>query len=724
MLKSLVQRNLGRKACYLIYQKKAWNVRERRMVDKNFEIGDLVWAKMKRYPPWPAQIADPPLNGKIKKGHHYVYFFGSKNFAWISEKDINHHSESCIPPANKKKSALLQSAIDEIIALSEDTPLEENLNLSIDSDSSNNQQELSNYVVDQRLEDQEKNHSSHESETNVLEASLEEDLSRDGKSSNIENETNNRVDSPIVESMRQRHSSDKSEASVCDSSLEEEIHLSSDGESSNIQNEMYNCVVHPFVESMRQCHSSDESEASAHDLSLKEEIHSSSDGESSNIQKELNNHVDSSIVESVMQYHSSDESEAGVSGVCLEEDIHLNRDGESSNIQEELNNCGEHTVVKSNRKRHLTDESEKSNLVDNQNSKIAKIDDGNDITSKNAENIPGSSAECSTKLNECRSVQKSTNHFDEHNLANELRQYVKPTMKIGFIGVGAMGERIVKTLLLSGHQVTVYNRSPEKCNDSLKAGALRGETPADVVKASDIIFSCVSDASAAKSLLFGTNGVLKGLKDSNAGDIYKGYVELTSIDPESSLEIAECITREGGKYIEASMVGTRQDAEKGTLTILVSGDKTLFKNCTSCFNAMSRRVFFTEGEIGSSSKLRVIHSMFWGITYAATAEALSFAQCLNVIPSDLLNFVKARGVDFLLKGNAMLDRNNSTITNNTAITKTIKYQQKDMSLGINVSHTVSQPVRLAAGANAIYKQAKKQGADEQDVSSVILGTKY
>ncbi|GFS76798.1 putative oxidoreductase GLYR1 homolog [Trichonephila clavipes] len=642
------------------------------MVDKNFEIGDLVWAKMKRYPPWPAQIADPPLNGKIKKGHHYVYFLGSKNFAWISEKDINHHSESCIPPANKKKSALLQSAIDEIIALSKDTPLEENLNLSIDSDSSNNQQELSNYVVDQRLEDQEKNHSSDESETNVVEESLEENVhpSSDEKSSNIQNETNNRVDSPIVESMRQGHFSDESVVSVSsDSSVEEEIYLSSGSESSNIQNETNNCVVHTFVESRRQC-------------------------------------------------HSSDEAEASVSGIFLEEDIHLSRDSESSNIQEELNNCVEHPVVKSKRKRHLTDDSEKSNLVDIQNSKIAKIDDGNDMTSsKNAENIFGSSAECSTKLNEYQSLQKFIDLVNKRNLANQLKRYVEPTMKIGFIGVGAMGQRIVKTLLLSGHQVTVYNRSPEKCNDSLKAGALRGETPADVVKASDIIFSCLSDASAAKSLLFGRDGVLKGLEDSNAGDIYKGYVELTSIDPESSLEIAECITRKGGKYIEASMVGTRQDAEKGTLTILVSGDEILFKNCESCFNAMSRSFFFTKDEIGSSSKLRTIESMFWGTIHAAIAETLSFAECLNINPREVLHFVKARGVDFSLKGNAMLDRNNSTVTN------TIKYQQKDMSLGINLSHTVSQPVRLAAMANVMYKQAKRQGADEQDVSSVILGTK-
>ncbi|GFQ71954.1 putative oxidoreductase GLYR1 homolog [Trichonephila clavata] len=541
------------------------------MANKDFELGDLVWAKMKGYTPWPAQIADPPLNGKTKKGRHYVYFLGSKNYAWISEKDINHHSESYIPPANKKKSFLLRSAIDEIIALSKEKPLKKTLNLSIDNDSSTNLQELSNYVVDQRSEDHEKSPSSDESETSVFE-------------------------------------------------------------------------------------------------------------------------------------------------VSMKEDIHLSSNGESSNIQEELNSCVNPPVVKSKRKRHLTDESEKSNLVDIPNSKILKFDDSNDMTSsKNAENVPGSSAECSTKL------QGSADHVEESNLADQLRQYVKPTMKVGFIGVGAMGQRIVKILLLSGHQVTVYNRSPEKCNDSIKAGALRGETPADVVKASDIIFSCVSDASAAKSLLVGREGVLKGLEDSNAGDIYKGYVELTSVDPESALEIGECITGKGGKYIEASMIGTRQDAEKGTLKIVVSGDETLYRNCLSCFRAMSKRVIFTNSDIGCSSKYRIIYNMIWGSSYGVLADALSFTKVLNISPNDLLDSLKISGIDFSKMGNAMLDRMNSTITNNTTITNTLKYQQKEMTLAINLSDTLNQPVHLAARANEMYKLAKSLGAAEEDVSAVILG---
>ncbi|GFR23124.1 putative oxidoreductase GLYR1 homolog [Trichonephila clavata] len=456
------------------------------------------------------------------------------------------------------------------------------------------------------------------------------------------------------------------------------------------------------------------------DKPLKKNLNLSIDNNSSTNQQELSKYVVDQRSEDQEKSHSSDESETSVFEVSMEEDTHLSSDGESSNIQEELNNCVNHPVVKSKRKRHLTDESEKSNLVEIPNSKILKIDDGNDMTSsKNAENVPGSSAECSTKL------QGSADHIEESNLAVQLRQYVKPTMKVGFLGVGAMGQHIVKILLLSGHQVTVYNRSPEKCNDSIKAGALRGETPADVVKASDIIFSCVSDASAAKSLLVGREGVLKGLEDSNAGDIYKGYVELTSVDPKSAVEIAECITGKGGKYIVASMIGTIEDAEKGTLTIVVSGDETLYQNCLSCFRAMSKHAIFTNCDVGSSSKYRILLNMFLGTTYGALADALSFSQALNVSPNILLDLLKDSEEDFSEMGNAVLDliTNGSTITNNTTLTDNLKCQQKAMTLAIKMSNTLSQPVHLSARVNEMYEDAKRLGAAEEDLLALILGAK-
>lgn len=112
-----------------------------------------------------------------------------------------------------------------------------------------------------------------------------------------------------------------------------------------------------------------------------------------------------------------------------------------------------------------------------------------------------------------------------------------------------MGCGIVKNLIDSGHKVVVWNRTSEKCRKFGDAGAEIAQTPSDVIDRVDITFSCVSDPSAAKQMVFGNCGVLS----SNAITEGKGYVEMTSIDAETSQDIFDGITSKGGRYLEAQV---------------------------------------------------------------------------------------------------------------------------------------------------------------------------
>ncbi|KAH7955060.1 hypothetical protein HPB49_024277 [Dermacentor silvarum] len=124
------------------------------------------------------------------------------------------------------------------------------------------------------------------------------------------------------------------------------------------------------------------------------------------------------------------------------------------------------------------------------------------------------------------------------------------------------------------------------CRDFVKAGAYKGLTPADVVAASDITFCCVSNSHAAKEMVFGNCGVLQEIKDN------KGYVEMTSIDPDTSQDISEAIMLRGGRYLEAPVSGSKKPAEDGTLIILAAGDRSLFNDCATCFEAIGRHAFY------------------------------------------------------------------------------------------------------------------------------------
>ncbi|GFT34227.1 putative oxidoreductase GLYR1 homolog [Nephila pilipes] len=578
-------------------------------MDKNFEIGDLVWAKMKKYPPWPAQIVDPPSDAKSKNRHHYVYFLGSNNYAWISDKFINHHSESRIPPKNKRRNSLLQSAIDEIITLSENKPLKENSHMSIDGEPSNSQKE----------------------------------------------ELNNGVKYPRVKSKRKRHLSEENG--------------SEDAPNSKI----------PNIDNVNDTSASEDSESFSESLNK-------SDSESGDYQ---------CFQESVGLVNGSEKTPKHVDG---NDSTPNHIDGSEANPE---------LVGGSKASPELVEGSNANPELVGGSKASPKLVEGSNA---NPELVDGST------VNPNHIIGKELDEIKEDIIKGD-----KPTIKIGFIGAGGMGQSIVKILLLSGHDVTLYNRSSEKCTDVVRGGALRARTPADVVKGADIIFSCVSDASAAKSLIFDdANGVLKGLKDARAKGANKSYVEMTSMDSESSQEIAEAITLQGGKYLEASIIGNIQHAKKGSLYIVASGDRTLFHNCTSCFSAISRRTCFIGSEVGASSNLGIVTRMLTGTFCAAIAESLAIVERVNISSKDFLDILKAKGYsqEFLEKGQAIVDRTYSTASS------TLKYQQKDLKLALDLSDASLQPVRVATAANEMYKHAKMLGYSDCDSSAVFLAVKY
>ncbi|KFM58247.1 putative oxidoreductase GLYR1-like protein, partial [Stegodyphus mimosarum] len=290
--------------------------------------------------------------------------------------------------------------------------------------------------------------------------------------------------------------------------------------------------------------------------------------------------------------------------------------------------------------------------------------------------------------------------------------------KIGFLGLGLMGQGIVMNLLNTGHQVTVWNRSPGKVEYFVEAGAHRGMTPADVVTASDITFCCVSDPEAAKAMVFGNYGVLKALESCDVGG--KGYVEMTSIDPDTSRDIAEAITSNRGKYLEAPVIGSKKQAEEGSLFILAAGDRSLFSDCETCFRAMGNHAYYISHEFPNGSKMNLILSMFLGTTYAALSEAMALVEKAKLSQEDFIEILSLGSLNcetVLDKGHAILSRNFSTNT-------PLKHVQKDLNLALTMGHNLEQPMPLAAAANEVYKHAKLLRYSDHDVCAVYMGAKY
>jgi len=282
-------------------------------------------------------------------------------------------------------------------------------------------------------------------------------------------------------------------------------------------------------------------------------------------------------------------------------------------------------------------------------------------------------------------------------------------LKIGFLGLGTIGSAIVGNLLKSGHEVTVWNRTHSKCREFVKEGASQGSTACEVVQSCDITFSCISDPTAVRDLVFGNCGVLQGISES------KAYVDMSTVDVETMTDVCEAVTARGGRFLEAPVVGNKQLAIGGQLIVLAAGDKTVFDECASCFQAIGKQTFYL-GEMGLATRMKLVLNMLVGTTLAGLAESLALAGKLGLNINDVLEvlshssassqFIREKGADIVASRYQVAGCKLSLL-------------QKDLKLAINMSDVVDQPLHVGSAVNELFKKAKAKGYGDHDISAVF-----
>lgn len=293
---------------------------------------------------------------------------------------------------------------------------------------------------------------------------------------------------------------------------------------------------------------------------------------------------------------------------------------------------------------------------------------------------------------------------------------IRPSsLKFGFIGLGLMGQRLLKNLLNSGHHVTIWNRTPSKCKEFIKAGAVKATTPADVISASDITFSCLADPHAVKEIVFGNCGVLAEMRSS------KGYVEMTTIDADTSSDISEAVIARGGRYLEAPVISSgKQQAEDGNLTVIVSGDKSLFDECNSCFQAISKHAFYLGGQIGDASKMNLVVSMLIGNLIGSLAESMALADRTGLSQKDLLEILTMSP----LNCQTLISKGKSMIEAGFATEMPLTHMQKDLRLALQLGEVYEHPLPITASTNEVFKHAKHLGYSDHDVAAVYIRSRF
>ena len=189
-------------------------------------------------------------------------------------------------------------------------------------------------------------------------------------------------------------------------------------------------------------------------------------------------------------------------------------------------------------------------------------------------------------------------------------------MRVGFIGLGAMGSRMATRLLAAHHDVVVYNRTPERTRPLEQGGAKVAVTAKQLAAGVDIVFSSVTNDAALEQVMFGPDGALAGTP---SGAV---VIEMSTVNPRSSRRLHEAARSKGVPVLDAPVSGSTLQAEQGQLVIFVGGEEAVYQKCQSILAVLGSKTFYL-GPSGSGTTMKLCVNTLLGLGVQALAEAIA-----------------------------------------------------------------------------------------------------
>ena len=193
-------------------------------------------------------------------------------------------------------------------------------------------------------------------------------------------------------------------------------------------------------------------------------------------------------------------------------------------------------------------------------------------------------------------------------------------MKIGFFGLGQMGAGMAANLLRAGHEVTVWNRSPEKAKPLVAQGAVSARTPREAASERDIVMSMLGDDAALEQVVLGNDGLLEGLAR-GALHISSSTIAVATAD-----RMAELHAEHGLRFLSAPVFGRPEAAAAAKLFVVAAGTQSDFAAASALFPAISQKVFYIGEKPSSANLVKLCGNFTILAAIEAFAEAMTLAQ--------------------------------------------------------------------------------------------------
>jgi 3-hydroxyisobutyrate dehydrogenase-like beta-hydroxyacid dehydrogenase len=208
-------------------------------------------------------------------------------------------------------------------------------------------------------------------------------------------------------------------------------------------------------------------------------------------------------------------------------------------------------------------------------------------------------------------------------------------MKIGYIGIGIMGRPMAHNLLRAGHELYIYNRSAEKCVPLEQIGAKVEASAAAVTGRSEVVFTNVPDTGDIDQVIFGPKGIYE---EARAGLV---VIDNSTISPAATREFAKRLKQEKHvDYLDAPVSGGDVGAKKGTLAIMVGGEKAVFEKCLCLLEVLGSKIMHV-GPVGAGQTCKACNQLFCALHMLACSEGIELAKKAGLDPKVMVEVVSS-----------------------------------------------------------------------------------
>jgi 2-hydroxymethylglutarate dehydrogenase len=282
-------------------------------------------------------------------------------------------------------------------------------------------------------------------------------------------------------------------------------------------------------------------------------------------------------------------------------------------------------------------------------------------------------------------------------------------MKIGFIGVGAMGKPMAQNLLKADYQVYVYDLIAANVQQLSEQGAISCSSGNEVATRADLIITSLPNAKIVETVMTGPKGVIAACQPGSV------IMDMSSVAPETTRQMAKLAENRQVKYIDAPVSGGVAGAQAGTLTIMVGSDVETFERIKPVLQVLGKNIYHV-GAAGLGDAIKIVNNLLLGCNMAALAEALVLGVKCGLTPEIMQEVIKVssgRSYAFEAKMEKFI------LADAFEGGFAVDLQFKDLGLAMDAGKDVSMPLPITAAASQVFATARAKGLNRQDISSII-----